>query len=96
MQLIILLPWHHIARLSQIFQDFRHTFIRFGLDEKYLLSEDCDDDELDAFFEDEASIPDDLFYSFYYYSKTVLSQVPDIIDKYGKFAEESAEIKSKL
>ena len=66
------------------------------LDEKYLLSEDWDDDELDAFFEDEDPIPDDLFYSFYYYSKTVLSQVPDIIDKYGKFAEESAEIKSKL
>lgn len=66
------------------------------LDEEYLLSENWDDDELDEFFEDPDSIPEDLFYSFYYYSRAVLSQVPDILDKHGRFAKESAEIRSKL
>ena len=66
------------------------------IDEKYLLSEECDEDELEEFFEDPDSIPDDLFYSFYYYSKAVLSQVPDILDKYEKYAKESSELKNKF
>lgn len=66
------------------------------LDEKYLLSEDCDDEELDEIFENPDAVPDDLFYSFYYYSKIVLSQVPDILDKYGKYKGESMELKSKI
>lgn len=66
------------------------------LDEKYLISEECDDEELDEIFEDPDAVPDNLFYSFYYYSKMVLSQVPDILDKFGKYTEESLKLKSKL
>ena len=66
------------------------------LDDKYLLSEECDEDELEEIFEDPEAIPDDLFYSFYYYSKIVLSQVPEILDKLGKYNDESEAIKELL
>jgi len=42
------------------------------LDEKYLLPENCTEDELEEFFENPDSMPDDYFYSLYYYSKKVL------------------------
>ncbi len=66
------------------------------LDEKYLLPEDCDEDELEEIFEDPDAIPDELFYSFYYYSKIVLSQVPEMLDKSGKYADEKEIIKRAL
>lgn len=66
------------------------------LDAKYLLPEDFDDDEFEEIFENLDDISDELFYSFYYYSKMVLSQVPDILDKCGKYSDESRELKSKF
>lgn len=65
------------------------------LDAKYLLPEDFDD-EFEEIFENLDDISDELFYSFYYYSKMVLSQVPDILDKCGKYSDESRELKSKF
>lgn len=66
------------------------------LDEKYLLPEEFDEDYLDEVYEDENAIPDDLFYSCYYYSKQILSQVPSILDHSGKFAKESKKLKKLL
>ena len=37
-----------------------------------------------------------LFCSFYYYSMTVLSQIPDILDKYGKFSKESKNLREEF
>jgi hypothetical protein len=60
------------------------------LDEKYLLPEDYEEEDIDEFFEEDY---DGLFYSIYYYSDAVLSQVPEILDKYGKFPEISEKMK---
>ena len=49
------------------------------LDDNNLLPEDCTEEELDEVFENPDMVSDELFYSFYYYSKIVLSQVPDIL-----------------
>jgi hypothetical protein len=57
------------------------------LDEEYLLSEEFDEEELDEIFENPDAVPDELFYSFYYYSKMVLSKIPDILDEYNKYTE---------
>lgn len=43
------------------------------LDKKYLLPENFTKDDLDEFFENPDSMPDDYFYSLYYYSKKVIS-----------------------
>ncbi len=43
------------------------------LDEKYLLPENFTEDDLDEFFENPDSMPDDYFYSLYYYSEKVIS-----------------------
>lgn len=64
------------------------------LDEQYLLSENFEDSELEEIFENPDSVPDELFYSFYYYSKVVLSQVPDILAECGGFTEESEKLKT--
>ena len=66
------------------------------LDEEHLLEEDIDDDELEELFEDPDIMPDDLFYSLYYYSNIVLSQIPEILDKYGKFDDISQKFKDIL
>ena len=70
------------------------------LDEEYLLPDDCNEDGLEEIieetFEDSDAIPDSLYYGFYYYSGKVLSQVPDILDKYGKFVGESKKIRKIL
>ena len=47
------------------------------LDEENLLPKDCTEEDLEQVFEDPDAISDELFYSFYYYAKIVLSQVPD-------------------
>ena len=50
------------------------------LDDENLLPEDCTEEELEQVFEDPDAVSDELFYSFYYYSKIVLSQVADILE----------------
>ena len=66
------------------------------LDDENLLPEDYTEDDLLNIFEDPEAVSDELFYSFYYYSLLVLSQVPDILDRSGKFSEESKRIREKL
>ena len=65
------------------------------LDEENLLPEGCTEDDLLEVFEDPEAVPDTLFYSFYYYSMIVLSQIPDILDRYGKFSVESKNLRAK-
>ena len=59
---------------AQPFDHFRDL-----LDDENLLPEDCTEEDLDQLFENPDAVSDELFYSFYYYSKIVLSQVPDIL-----------------
>ncbi len=66
------------------------------LEEKYLLPENIDEEELEEIFEDPDAVPDNLFYSFYYYSKMVLSQLPDILKRSEKYAEMGSELKNKF
>ena len=66
------------------------------LDDDNLLAEDCIDEELERVYGDPDAISDELFYSFYYYSGIVLSQVPDILDQCGKFPEESRKLRVTL
>lgn len=64
------------------------------LDEKYLLSEDDPEEDLQRVYEDPDAVPDELFFSLYHYSKIVLSEVPDILDQYGKFSSESRQLRN--
>ena len=75
-----------------------HPLVRFSnlLDEENLLPEGCTEEDLLAVFEDPEAVPDALFYSFYYYSMIVLSQIPDILDRYGKFSKESKQLRDKM
>ena len=66
------------------------------LAEKYLLSEELDEEGLMEIFEEPEVIPADLFYSFYYYSKIVLMQVPKLLDGVDKYIVESKELKRLL
>ena len=66
------------------------------LDDGNLLPEDCTEEDLDEIFEDPDAVSDELFFSFYYYAKIVLSQVPDILDQCGMFPEESKELRYKM
>ena len=66
------------------------------LDDDNLLAEECIEEELERVFGDPDAISDELFYSFYYYSGIVLSQVPDILDQCGKFPEESRKLRVTL
>lgn len=43
------------------------------LNEKYLLPEKCTEDDLEEFFENPDSMPEDYFYSLYYYSEKIIS-----------------------
>lgn len=43
------------------------------LNEKYLLPKNATEDDLEEFFENPDSMPDDYFYSLYYYSEKVIS-----------------------
>lgn len=65
------------------------------LDEQYLLPVDYTEDDLFEVFENPELISDELFYSFYYYAGIVLSQVPDILDRYGAFPEKSKAFRDK-
>lgn len=65
------------------------------LNDENLLSEENIEEDLERIYADPEAVPDELFYSFYYYARIVLSQVPDILDQYGKFPEESRELRNK-
>ena len=66
------------------------------LDDQNLLPEGYTEDDLLNVFEDPEAVSDELFYSFYYYSLLVLSQVPDVLDRSGMFSEESKRIREQL
>ena len=51
------------------------------LNEEYLWSEEYDEDEDILRYEEEAVFPDDLFFSFYYYSLQVLLLCMPLLDK---------------
>ena len=51
------------------------------LNEEYLWSEEYDEDEDVLRYEEEAVFPDDLFFSFYYYSLQVLLLAIPLLDK---------------
>ena len=51
------------------------------LNEEYLWSEECDEDEDILRYEEEEVFPDDLFFSFYYYSLQVLLLCKPLLDK---------------
>lgn len=66
------------------------------LEDENLLPEECTEEDLEEIFENPEAVSDELFYSFYYYAGIVLAQVPDILDRYGKYGAESEEIRGKL
>ena len=51
------------------------------LNEEYLWSEEYDEDEDILRYEEEDVVPDDLFFSFYYYSLQVLLLAIPLLDK---------------
>ena len=55
------------------------------LNEEYLWSEEYDEDEDILRYEEEEVFPDDLFFSFYYYSLQVLLLYKPLLDKNNKF-----------
>ena len=54
------------------------------LEDRYLLLADYTEDDLFELFETPEAISDEQFYSLYYYAGIVLSQVPEILKRYGK------------
>lgn len=54
------------------------------LNEEYLWSEEYDEDEDICRYEEEEVFPDDLFFSFYYYSLQVLLLCKPLLDKNNK------------
>ena len=65
------------------------------LNDENLLPGENIEEELEEIFGDAEAVSDELFYSFYYYSKIVLSQVPGILDECGMFPEESIALRKK-
>ena len=55
------------------------------LNEEYLWSEEYDEDEDVLRYEEEEVFPDDLFFSFYYYSLQVLLLCKPLLDKNNKY-----------
>ena len=55
------------------------------LNEEYLWSEEYDEDEDIIRYEEEEVFPDDLFFSFYYYSLQVLLLCKPLLDKHNKY-----------
>ena len=55
------------------------------LNEEYLWSEEYDEDEDILRYEEEEVFPDDLFFSFYYYSLQVLLLCKPLLDKHNKY-----------
>lgn len=66
------------------------------LDDGNLLPEDHTEEDLLEIFEDPDAVSEELFYSFYYYSKIVLSQVRDILEQYGEHSEDSKLFRDQI
>jgi hypothetical protein len=66
------------------------------LDDGNLLSENHTEEDLEYIYENPEAISDQLFYSFYYYAGIVLSQIPGILDKYGRFPAESTALRKQF
>lgn len=66
------------------------------LDDKNLLPKNFSDEELLDIFEDPKAISDELFYSIYHYSLIVLSQIPDILDRYNRFPDVSKKLRETM
>ena len=65
------------------------------LNDENLLPEDYIEEDLLKIYEDPDAVSDQLFYSFYYYTKIVLSEVPDILDYYKCYPDESKELRRR-
>ena len=66
------------------------------LNEEYLWSEEYDEDEDILRYEEEEVFPDDLFFSFYYYSLQVLLLCKPLLDKNNKFEVTLLELLTEI
>ena len=71
---------------------------KFGdmLNEEYLWSEEYDEDEDILRYEEEEVFPDDLFFSFYYYSLQVLLLCKPLLDKNNKYEVTLLELLTEI
>ena len=77
----------HVDQLSN-FEDM--------LNEEYLWSEEYDEDEDVLRYEEEEVFPDDLFFSFYYYSLQVLLLGRPLLDKNNKYEVTLLELLTEI
>ena len=77
----------HVDQLSN-FEDM--------LNEEYLWSEEYDEDEDVLRYEEEEVFPDDLFFSFYYYSLQVLLLCKPLLDKNNKYEVTLPELLTEI
>ena len=66
------------------------------LNEEYLWSEEYDEDEDILRYEEEEVFPDDLFFSFYYYSLQVLLLCKALLDKNNKYEVTLLELLTEI
>ena len=66
------------------------------LKEEYLWSEEYDEDEDILRYEEEEVFPDDLFFSFYYYSLQVLLLCKPLLDKNNKYEVTLLELLTEI
>ena len=66
------------------------------LNEEYLWSEEYDEDEDIIRYEEEEVFPDDLFFSFYYYSLQVLLLCKPLLDKNNKYEVTLLELLTEI
>ena len=66
------------------------------LNEEYLWSEEYDEEEDICRYEEEEVFPDDLFFSFYYYSLQVLLLCKQFLDKNNKFEVTVLELLTEI
>lgn len=60
-----------------------------------LLPEDCSEDELEELFEDPDLIPDNLFYSFYFYAQIVIQTLLEVLERFDNPKYKVSEEKMK-
>ena len=77
----------HVDQLSN-FEDM--------LNEEYLWSEEYDEDEDVLRYEEEEVFPDNLFFSFYYYSLQVLLLCKPLLDKNNKYEVTLLELLTEI
>ena len=68
----------------------------YMLNEEYLWSEEYDEDEDILRYEEEEVFPDDLFFSFYYYSLQVLLLCKPLLDKNNKYEVTLLELLTEI